>query len=99
MYFNRNELAILTLIDSFVSGKLCASEFEKHYSASWREYRDSDVSKSAGKETQRYFDAIFSAVDSYCADPDLRDEEDLDEQGLLDSVVSLKTSWEASVLA
>lgn len=99
MFFNQNELAILDLIDSFASGELSASEFEKQYSASWREHRDSTGSKSKNKAAQRYFDSIFSAVDSYCDDADLRDEDDLDDQGLLDSVINLKTSWEASDLA
>lgn len=98
MSFNQNELAILTLIDSFASGGLSASELEKKYSASWREHRDSDEPKSTNKDAQRYFDSVFSAVDSYCDDPDLRDDDDLDEQGLLDSVINLKASWEASAL-
>lgn len=96
MSFNQNELAILTLIDSFVSGDLDASEFEKKYSASWREHRDSDGSMSRDKDAQRYFDSVFSAVDAYCDDPELRDDDDLDQQGLLDGVINLKTSWEAS---
>ncbi|WBM70734.1 colicin immunity domain-containing protein [Buttiauxella sp. WJP83] len=99
MSFNQSELAILTLIDSFISGDLAAPEFESRYSISWREYRDSDVPKSTDKDTQRYFDSVFSAVDSYCADPDLLDEDDLDAQGLLDCIQSLKSSWKGSALA
>lgn len=99
MSFNRNELALLALIDSFVSGDVSASDFEKQYSALWREHRDADDTKPTDKETQRYFDSVFSAVDSYCDDPDLRDEDDLDEQGLLNNIINLKTSWAASVLA
>lgn len=99
MYFNPNELALLTLIDSFISGEIPAPEFEIEYSTLWREYRDSDSSKSPNKDTQRYFDSVFSAVDSYCSDPDLLDEDDLDDQGLSDVVMSLKTSWDKSVLA
>ncbi|WP_064555864.1 colicin immunity domain-containing protein [Buttiauxella noackiae] len=99
MSFNHNELAILAMIDSFVSGDLNASDFEKKYSASWREHRDSDAPKSKDKDAQRYFDAVFSAVDSYCDDPDLRDEDDLDEQGLLDSIINLKKLWETSASA
>lgn len=99
MSFNRNELALLALIDSFVSGDLNASDFEAKYSALWREHRDSDETKSTDKGTQRYFDSVFSTVDSYCDDPALRDEDDLDEQGLLDRVINLKTSWDVSALA
>lgn len=99
MFFNPNELALLTLIDSFISGEISAPEFESQYSTLWREYRDSDGSKSPNKDTQRYFDSVFSAVDSYCSDPDLLDEDDLDDQELSDVVMNLKTSWDESVLA
>ncbi|EOC1315075.1 colicin immunity domain-containing protein [Cronobacter turicensis] len=91
MFFNPNELALLTLINSFISGEIPAPKFESQYSTLWREYRDSDDSKSPTKDAQRYFDSVFSAVDSYCSDPDLCDEDDLDEQGLLDVVIKLKT--------
>lgn len=97
MSFNQNKLALATLINSFVSGNMNASEFEKKYLTLWREHRDSDESHPLHHDAQRYFDSVFSAVDSYCADPDLRDEEDLDEQELLDSITNLKKSWEASV--
>lgn len=99
MSFNTNELSLLALIDSFVSGEITAQEFEKKYTISWRKHRDSDDSKSPNRNTQRYFDSVFSAVDSYCSDPGLIDEDDLDDQGLLETVLSLKTIWEESVLA
>ncbi|EGT4353116.1 hypothetical protein DOX58_21535 [Cronobacter sakazakii] len=99
MSFNTNELSLLSLIDSFVSGKITAQEFENQYAISWRKHRDSDDLKSPDRDTQRYFDSVFSAVDSYCSDPDLLDEDDLDDQGLLEIVISLKTSWEDSSLA
>ena len=99
MSFNTNELSLLTLIDSFVSGEITAPEFESQYTILWRKHRDSDDSKSPDRDTQRYFDSVFSAVDSYCSDPDLIDEDDLDDQSLLEIVQSLKTSWEESVVA
>lgn len=99
MSFNTNELSLLALIDSFVSGEITAQEFDKQYTISWRKHRDSDDSKSPNRNTQRYFDSVFSAVDSYCSDPGLIDEDDLDDQGLLETVLSLKTIWEESVLA
>ncbi|QIM44671.1 colicin immunity domain-containing protein [Leclercia adecarboxylata] len=99
MSFNTNELSLLALIDSFVSGEITAQEFENQYAISWRRHRDSDDSKSPNKNTQRYFDSVFSAVDSYCSDPSLIDEDDLDDQGLLEMVLSLKTIWQESVLA
>ena len=63
----------------------------------WRKHRDSNDSKYTDRNTQRYFDSVFSAVDSYCSDPDLIDEDDLDDQGLLKIVLNLKSSWEKSV--
>ncbi|EFX2127454.1 hypothetical protein SMX71_004358 [Cronobacter dublinensis] len=99
MSFNTNELSLLALIDSFVSGEITASEFENRYAISWRKHRDSDDSKSPNRDTQRYFDSVFSAVDAYCSDPDLIDEDDLNDQGLLEMVMSLKTNWEESVVA
>ncbi|MFI8415562.1 colicin immunity domain-containing protein [Serratia sp. NPDC078593] len=99
MSFNQRELAILALIDLFVSGNMKAPEFEKQYVASWREYRDCYEPKNRDKAMQRYFDSVFSAVDTYCADPDLIDEDDLDDQGLLNTISILKASWEESILA
>lgn len=99
MSFNRNELALLTVIDSFVSGELNASDFEKKYLVLWREHRDSDEKTSTDNGAQRYFDSVFSTVDAYCDDPALRDEDDLDEQGLRDNIRNLKTSWDVSDLA
>ncbi|MGV3345161.1 colicin immunity domain-containing protein [Enterobacteriaceae bacterium LUAb1] len=54
---------------------------------------DSDSAQEADHDTQRFFDSVFSAVDSYCSDPALIDKEDLDEQGLLDEVINLQASW------
>lgn len=99
MSINQYEANMLTLIELFVSGAMSAPEFEKQYSNAWREHRDADTSDKQNKDEQRYFDSIFSAVDSYCSDPDLIDEDDLDAQGLFDCVVNLRKSREESVLA
>ncbi|QKN80147.1 colicin immunity domain-containing protein [Scandinavium goeteborgense] len=89
---------MITLIDSFVSGEITAPEFERKYLTLWREHRDSAELKTRDNFTPRYFDSVFSSVDSYCSDPDLIDEDDLDDQGLLDAVSNLKAMWEESVL-
>ncbi|MGV3345907.1 colicin immunity domain-containing protein [Enterobacteriaceae bacterium LUAb1] len=93
MSFNQNESTILSIIDAFVSGGITAPEFEAQYSTAWRAYRDSDSAKEADHDTQRFFDSVFSTVDSYCSDPELIDKDALDEQGLLDEVINLQTSW------
>jgi len=99
MSSNQTELAMLDLIQNFISGNIAAEEFEEHYSTLWRRHRDSVEPKTADADTQRYFDSVFSAVDAYCSDPELFDEDDLDDRGLVDAISILKAAWEKSVLA
>lgn len=94
MSFNQNESSMLDLVTEFVSGNITASIFEEKYLALWRNYRDSTVPKGADADMQHYFDYIFSAVDSYCSDPMLIDDDDLDDQGLFFEVLRLKKEWE-----
>ncbi|MFW0699271.1 colicin immunity domain-containing protein [Pantoea sp. R13S299] len=99
MSTNQSESDVLALIESFVSGTMPAPEFEEKFSNAWREHRDTDTTDKQNKDTQRYFDSVFSAVDSYCSDPDLIDDDDLDAQGLFECVVNLRKAWKESVLA
>lgn len=99
MSTDQSEADMLALIDSFVSGAMSAPEFEEKYLNAWREHRAADTADKQNKDTQRYFDSVFSAVDSYCSNPDLIDEDDLDAQGLFDYVVNLRKTWEESLLA
>lgn len=99
MSFNQNESAILDLIDAFTCGNIAAPDFEQEYSAAWRTYRDSTDIKKADIATQKFFDSVFSLVDSYCSDPELIDEDDLNEDELLSEVSRLKASWENAILA
>ncbi len=99
MSFNQNESAILNLIDAFTLGQIAAPDFEQKYSVAWRTYRDSSDIKNADIVTQRFFDSVFSLVDSYCSDPELIDEDDLNDDELLNEVSNLKISWENAKLA
>lgn len=99
MSTDQSEADMLALIDSFVSGAMSAPEFEEKYLNAWRKHRAADTADKQNKDTQRYFDSVFSAVDSYCSNPDLIDEDDLDAQGLFDYVVNLRKTWEESLLA
>lgn len=99
MSTDQSEADMLALIDSFVSGAMSAPEFEEKYLNAWREHRAADTADKQNKDTQRYFDSVFSAVDSYCSNPDLIDEDDLDAQGLFDYVVNLRKTWKESLLA
>ncbi|MDM2836396.1 MULTISPECIES: colicin immunity domain-containing protein [Citrobacter] len=81
------------LIDSFLSGVLSASEFDKQYSVAWRNYRDSDDINEIDENTKLYVDSVFTALDLYCSDPKLRDDNDLDDCALLSEVASLNKWW------
>ncbi|MDE9618616.1 colicin immunity domain-containing protein [Citrobacter portucalensis] len=88
--------ASLWLIDSFLSGALSASEFDKHYSVAWRNYRDSDDINEIDENTKLYVDCVFTALDLYCSDPKLRDDNYLDDCALLSEVASLNKRWRGS---
>ena len=55
--------------------------------------------KNADIVTQRFFDSLSSLVDSYCSDPELIDEDDLNDDELLTEVSYLKIFWENAMLA
>lgn len=93
MSFNKNESALMNVIDAFTSGEIAAPDFEKKYSVAWRIYRDSLEAQSADIFTQRFFDSVFSVIDCYCSDPELIDEDDLNDDELLNEVSGLKASW------
>lgn len=99
MSFNQNESAMLDLIDAFTLGKMTASDFEEKYAFTWRTYRDSSALHKADTVTQRFFDSVFSLVDSFCSDPELIDEDGLTEDELLSEIARLKTSRESTFLA
>lgn len=90
MFFNNYEANLLSVIHDFLSYKITANDFAANYSNAWRCYRDSSLPKGADIATQNFFDMVFTAVDCYCSDPELRDEEDYDEKGLFDEVKKLK---------
>ena len=68
----------ILLITQFVIGEITAPQFENRYL---------EVFKKETDQLPEYvYDALnklFSDVDSYCADPGLRDDEDLDDNELL----------------
>ncbi|WP_353614423.1 colicin immunity domain-containing protein [Mangrovibacter phragmitis] len=98
MSFNTHEVAIINLIDAFISQDISAPEFEHNYLTAWRTYRDSSEDKRADLRTQRFFDTVFSLVDSYCSDPDLMDDDDLNDDDLFEAVYELQTAWRESVM-
>ncbi len=68
----------LCLLRSFLCGEIGASEFEDLY---LRTFKNDPASRP--REVFLVLDRLFGDVDAFVADDDLRDEEDLDEAGLL----------------
>ena len=67
----------VSMIESFLGCSFTAVEFE-------RSYRDRYLEDPTlwDKEVFRILDTLFGEVDAFCADPSLRDADDLDEKGL-----------------
>jgi len=78
--------SLISIMRSFVEGHITAVEFEKQYTELWKEYRDSDKLHELNKAFSGIFDSMFTTLDCFCSDADLRDADDLDEQQLLSCV-------------
>ncbi|WP_084724942.1 colicin immunity domain-containing protein [Streptacidiphilus melanogenes] len=63
--------------NAFLGGRISAPEFETLFLALFR-----GVSKGLVGSQAQELDRLFSAVDAYCSDPELRDGFDIDELGL-----------------
>ncbi|WP_425593358.1 colicin immunity domain-containing protein [Morganella morganii] len=72
---------------------ISAPIFEIDYMNEWRKYRDLSFSRELSKNNQEYFDRIFTALDIYCSNPDLRDENDFDDSELLNEVIKINEEW------
>lgn len=70
----------ISLLNQFVSGAITAPEFEMSYLGMFK-HDETNFPRS----TWRILFDMFADTDAYCADPDLRDEDDLDEKQLLAS--------------
>ena len=72
----------ISLLNQFVSGAITAPEFEMSYLEMFKHDEDqTDIPAFAW----RVLNELFLDTDAYCADPDLRDEDELDEKQLLAS--------------
>ena len=69
----------ILLITQFVTGELTAPQFEVLYLDMFK-----DESEILPETNYAALNELFLDVDAYCSDPDLRDEEDLDDQELLE---------------
>jgi hypothetical protein len=73
----------VTLIRNFVEGGVSAHEFERDYLQMFK----SDVARRPRQQFE-ILNRLFSDVDAYCADPDLRSDDDIDENQLRTSAGS-----------
>jgi len=64
----------IALISSLVADKIDAADFEREYLKIFKE----DATEWSEAEFA-ILDELFGEVDAFCADPQLRDENDLDE--------------------
>lgn len=80
------------LIDQFLSGGCSAIEFETEY---LRVFTDDDAERP--DKVFRVLDRLFAEVDAFVADPELRDEGDLDEEGLRAAASDARTRLAAYV--
>ncbi|ASW01027.1 colicin immunity domain-containing protein [Paraburkholderia aromaticivorans] len=92
--YTKADLTIL--VERFASRGISAVAFERAYMATWRACRDNGQLQDAPATDQRYFDAVFCAVDNYCSDPELRDEGEFDDQMLLGEIFKINSQWGAS---
>jgi hypothetical protein len=67
----------IALISSFVTDKIEAVDFERKFLKLFKE----DAMEWSGAEFA-ILDGLFADIDAFCSDPQLRDEEDLDEYEL-----------------
>ncbi|WP_084713086.1 colicin immunity domain-containing protein [Streptacidiphilus rugosus] len=72
---------------AFLDGRISAPEFETLFLALFR-----GVGEGLYAPIAQELDRLFGAVDAYCSDPELRDEFDIDEQGLHHAVTDFVAS-------
>ena len=69
------------LIFQFVNKEISADQFEKDYISLFREFRD--TGKVLEDVVLDIISELFTDVDAYCSDPELRDDDDIDEIELI----------------
>lgn len=70
----------ILLITQFVAGDITPSQFEVSYMNLFK-----NEEKELPEDIYDVLNGLFSDVDAYCGDLELRDDEDLDEEQLLSS--------------
>ena len=87
------------LIEMFLNKTINAKEFESKYLRLWRQYRDVDKLTEVNLLSEGTIDKIFISLDCYCSDPELRDDEDLNDEQLFNEVLEifLKSKGDRSI--
>jgi len=70
----------ILLITQFVTGDITASQFEVSYLEMFK-----NESRELPEDIYNVLNGLFSDVDAYCGDPELRDDDDLGDEELLGS--------------
>ena len=70
----------ILLITQFVTGEITASQFETTYLEMFK--NETDI---LPEDVYDVLNNLFLDVDAYCGDPELRDDEDLDDEDLVSS--------------
>lgn len=73
----QNIKSYIELIDTFLDNKISASTFEREY---LNMFKNDPTTWS--EEEYTVLNDLFGDVDAFCADPSLRDKDDLDENQL-----------------
>ncbi len=81
--------SFLTLVNGLLSERLVAKDFKIAYMSLWRECRDAGSLDVLNASSRGAFDRIFTAAESFCENPNLRDSDDLDEQQLVSAVAAI----------
>ena len=84
--YNITKKGFEKLISDYVQGNISVDIFEKEYINLFRKLRDSDASLQ--DEVEEIISILFTDIDCFCGDPELREEEDIDEQELLKRATS-----------
>jgi len=70
----------ISLITQFVTGKITASQFEASYLEMFK-----NETRELPEDAYDVLNDLFSNVDTYCGDPELRDDDDLEDAELLNN--------------
>lgn len=79
---NRLKNQFSSLIKAYLDHDLDADTFKREYMCLWNRYRGTSEHYCINKNSGGSVDRIFTALDCYCPDPDLRREYELDEHQL-----------------